>query len=152
MSVINPGEKFSVIAIFHAGRASGLPAGKDLGDRLLVLSKTPIQIGAPWREWLGSLRCEEFEEANLYIVTTIHSSHLEIADEENQQLTDIVGQYFRSLFLVGGFIYEFACIVSGSNENGIPGVRQFGPIDHYFPSYEAYDFVVGKTTSTQPSV
>jgi hypothetical protein len=140
---INHGEKFGVMALYHAVRAQNLPTETYVGDHIWILARTPIQIGDPWAKWLGSIRCEEIEEANLFVVTTMRSSDLETSNQENVQLSNLVAHYFLSLFLVGGFIYESASSVTGSNVSGMPEVRQFGPIERYFPSYDAYDFLVG---------
>lgn len=97
--MIQVGEKFSLISISRACVVDDPPVRLDLPHGYFSTVSLPGKIDPHWREWLGSIRAEEWERADLYFGYKMKSNTLEVLDEENKSLNLRSLAFYWALFL-----------------------------------------------------
>lgn len=93
------GEKYAVVGLSVKVKQN-VPNGL-IAPRLWVVNGPQFQMPIHWKEWLGTIRAEEVEAANLFLLSKIKSERPDVLDGENQTLQRLV-----SLFYVGLFAFE----------------------------------------------
>ena len=122
--------KFALLAVNNALT--------DLPDTSFQLSDgTSILPGMPstnhlsvWKEWLGSIRLERLDRAQLVILVEERSDLAWILNDVDQRLSLDLGLLFYMLHLNAGIEIstdDGADLLSGSTVNGIPEIRM---VDH----------------------
>jgi hypothetical protein len=87
-----------------------------------------------WREWLGSIRAEEVEDCNLFILSKLNSKQSGVLDGENQTLQRRVWNFFIGLLLSSTFATaDKPVILTGSREDNEIGVRQTQDLESPVP-------------------
>src|SRR5712671_3941346 len=75
----------------------------DLSPHFSIIGGSDFKIPDEWREWLGSIRVEEVEACDLFIVAKLKSETPDILDGENILLTNRLWAFYRGLLLSSTF-------------------------------------------------
>ena len=62
-----------------------------------------FQIPAHWREWLGTIRTDELDNCNLYLLSKQRSADVSVFNAENQALQQRVRHFYIGLLLASPF-------------------------------------------------
>jgi len=129
-SWIDDGDKYAVIAL-----------AVKLDDRVPLQQMTPhhwvfadkrFDMPPHWREWLGTIRTQEVEGSNLFLLGKMRSQAPDILDGENAELKRRAGHFYSGLLLASPFAPAHSPVMlSGSRRHGEIGVR---PQDNYEPA------------------
>jgi hypothetical protein len=126
--------KFSLIAVKDA--YTDFPNSEDfiteLSDGTRVLSKVPLEIDKGWQKWIGSLRYEEFEKANLVFVYSEKSDNPEILDATHNRLSNKLIQLFNILQLDDVLEYQVSNLIIGSYYDNRFEIRQMAKLPQFF--------------------
>ena len=90
-----------------------------------------------WKKWLGSIRLEHLDRANLVLLVEESSDNPWILDDVHQRLADDLGLLFYTLHLrVGIEISEDAVVdlLVGSSVNRVPEIRQVSQMPRLYRS------------------
>ena len=120
---IEEGEKYALVglAVKFEGR---LPPGK-ITPNLSVLADTKFNIPSHWREWLGSIRANEVEDCNLFLLSKLASSAPGVLDAENQTLHQRAWDFYVGLLLASTFAPAHRpVLLTGSRRDGEIDIRQ----------------------------
>ena len=146
---IAEGEKYALIGL-SANVERNVRQGL-IAPRLWVVTEPQFQVPSHWKEWLGTIRAEEVEAANLFLVSKIKSEQPDVLDGENQSLQHLVSLFYVGLLLASPFSTAHKPVVlTGSRRNGevdirqqrefeIPIAREFRP----YPKLTAEDIETG---------
>jgi hypothetical protein len=93
-----------------------------------------------WREWLGTIRAEQMEDCDFFVLAKMQSRQAGVLDSENQELLAKVWAFYRGLLLVSRFAAAHKpVILTGARETDEIGVRQTqdleAPADCIFRGY-----------------
>jgi hypothetical protein len=107
-----------------------------------VLANTKFNIPAHWREWLGSIRADEVERSDLFLISKPSKPY--VLDNENQRLQERVSNLYVGLMLVSRFASAYRPVMlSGSRRDGEVGIRQQHDFDSPVPClFRGYPAVV----------
>jgi hypothetical protein len=85
-----------------------------------------------WREWLGTIRTQEVEGSNLFLLSKMRSRAPDILDGENAELKRRAGHFYSGILLASPFAPAHSPVMlSGSRRHGEIGVRSQ---DNYEPA------------------
>ena len=101
-----------------------------------------FSIPEHWRGWLGSMRTEELESCNLFLISKMASIAPDVLDGENQILSRRVSHFYTGLLLSSTFAPSHRpVLLTGSRRDGEIGIRSQSdfetPIPHaicHYPS------------------
>jgi hypothetical protein len=137
---IAEGEKYAFVGL-SVNVEQNVPQGL-IAPRLWVVNGPQFQVPSHWKEWLGTIRAEEVEGANLFLLSKIKSERPDVFDGENKSLQHLVSLFYVGLLLATPFSTAHKPVVlTGSRRNGEVDVRQQGafeiPIPCKFRPYPA---------------
>ncbi len=138
---VAPGEKYALIAL---DAATEIREPVDLGDGQVALPRGAFELPAHWKEWLGTLKAEAVERANLKLLVRAPSSRPAVLDEENQQLQQRVANLYWGL-LAAGKVRVSGRGIQLTGSHGADGidVRQAGDLD---PVISVYGILTERVT------
>ena len=84
VSWIDDGEKYALIGL--SAKTEGNISHGIVAPRLWVVADTRFEFLSHWKEWLGTIRSEEVENSNLFLLSKIKSEQPDVLDGENQTL------------------------------------------------------------------
>ncbi|MCZ4501148.1 MAG: hypothetical protein JWQ74_3705 [Marmoricola sp.] len=123
-SWLRDGEKYALLGLSLKSDQAGF-AAEQISPELSVLTQSSFKMPSHWREWLGSIRAEEVEDCDLFILTKLQSKHPGVLDSENQELLARVWNFYRGLLLTSRFVTAHTpVLLTGSREDDEVGVRQ----------------------------
>lgn len=125
---IRPGDKFAVIAL--RTRTKNLPSIVKLSSGIIATTKPPLELADCWKEWLGSIRVEGFENAHLFLLATSSSKNPAELDHENNLLEQKVWRLLVGILLAARTSYEAPDVVLGGRDL---------QADLYIRSHREYD-------------
>lgn len=129
---IPSGYKFAAIGIETNSVESGLPDTQSIARDLWVCRLPPALLPKHWRGWLGSIRTEQLEAADLWLLTMKQSEHPGIADHDTLALGRRLSvAYYALLLLIENIQHERGMQLSGANADGDPtvsGVQDCAPV------------------------
>jgi hypothetical protein len=133
------GEKYALLGLSLKSDQAGF-ADEAISPELAVLTRAAFKMPSHWREWLGSIRAEEVEDCDLFILSKLHSHQPGVLDGENQMLQQRLWRFYRGLLLCSPFATaDKPVIVTGSREESDIGVRQTqdleSPVPNFFRPY-----------------
>lgn len=137
------GEKFAALVLVRAS-TERFDTPLDLGGGLWATSGPPVDIGAVWREWLGSITSRRIAAANFWLIARRPSAAPEVLDQENRDLKDDVWHLFLGLLLLGTPSYEGGYLLTGAHVHGAPDVRQYSEIRQYHLFHRDQHLSVGE--------
>jgi hypothetical protein len=121
---LGEGEKYALLGLNLKSDQAGF-ADEQLSAELAVLTRAAFKMPAHWREWLGSIRAEEVEDCDFFILSKLESKQTGVLDGENQALMSRVWSFYRGLLLTSRFATAHKpVILTGSREDNEIGVRQ----------------------------
>jgi hypothetical protein len=95
-----------------------------LSDGTWVMPGVPVPDLSTWKEWLGSLRIERLQKANLVLFVEESSNNPEILDDVHHRLGNDLDRLFSMVQLRSGITCESADLLRGSSQEGVPRIRQ----------------------------
>jgi len=87
-----------------------------------------------WKEWIGSIRIEQLQRANLVLLVEEASDNPEILDDVHKRLSDRLAQLFDLMHLQVGMECGSADMLYGSSIRGVPVLRQLSPLPTFYQS------------------
>ena len=130
---IADGEKFALLALDLKSDQAGF-TNEQIGSDLAVLTRSAFKMPTHWREWLGSIRAEEVEDCDLFVLAKQQSPQTAVLDAENQALQSKVWAFYRGLLLVSRFADAHKpAILTGARETNEIGVRQIHDVEASIP-------------------
>ncbi len=140
LSLLKEGEKYATIGLAVAMECFAPLIEIRLG--FWAWRNEETLVDDLWREWLGSIRVEEFQACNLFLLCKLQSSEPEVLNFENQRLQQRVNAFYTALLLVSAFTPAHPPILlTGACAHGEAGIRQFSTLNapslnvfrHYVP-------------------
>lgn len=123
-SWLGEGEKYALLGLNLKSDQAGF-SDEQLSAELAVLTRAAFKMPSHWREWLGTIRAEEVEDCDLFILSKLKSKQASVLDGENQTLQARVWGFYRGLLLASRFAPAHKPVVlTGSREDNEIGVRQ----------------------------
>jgi hypothetical protein len=130
---IDNGEKYALVGL-SVKLEGHIPTGK-IASHLWVLAETKFGIPRHWREWLGSIRVEQVEDCNLFLISKLPSSMPSVLDGENKMLQQRVSHFYAGLLLTSTFAAAHKPVMlSGSRLDGEIDIREQNDFDPPIPS------------------
>jgi hypothetical protein len=130
---IENGEKYALVGL-SVKLEGHIPTGK-ISSHLWVLSDTKFDIPPHWRGWLGSIRVEEVEHCDLFLISKLRSLTPGVLDGENIELQKRVSRFYADLLLASTFTVAYKPVMlSGSRQDGEIDIRQQSDFDPPVPS------------------
>lgn len=105
-----------------------------LSDGTWVMPAVPVHDLGIWKQWVGSIRVERLEKANLVLFVEEPSGNPEILDDVHKRLADDMSRLFYLVHLRSGIECESADLLCGSSEQGTPNIRQMSQQATFFQS------------------
>jgi hypothetical protein len=136
---LSDGEKYALLGLNLKSDQAGF-VDEQLSPELAVLTRAAFKMPSHWREWLGSIRAEEVEDCDLFILSKLKSKQPGVLDGENQTLQARVWSFYRGLLLTSRFAPAHKPVVlTGSREDNEIGARQIqdleAPVSCVFRGY-----------------
>jgi hypothetical protein len=129
-SWIDDGEKYAVIAL-RVKLDDAVPLQK-MTPHHWAFADTRFDMPAHWREWLGTVRTEEIEHSNLFLLSKMRSQAPQIVDGETIEVKRHAGQFYAGLLLASPFVPAHKPVMlAGYCQNGEINVRSQ---DNYEPA------------------
>lgn len=132
-SWIDDGQKYAVIAL-----------SVKLDDPVPLQEMTPnhwafadarFDMPTHWREWLGTIRTEEVEDSNLFLLSKMRSQVPEVVDAETAELKRHAGHFYAGLLLASPFAPAHKPVMlAGYRHQGEINVRSQDDYDPAIPS------------------
>jgi hypothetical protein len=142
--LVRDGEKYALVGL--SVKVEGQIVAGALAPHLWILADTKFNIPPHWRVWLGSIRAEEVEHCNLFLLSKMASSAPSVLDAENQKLQQRVSNFYVGLVLVLASTFAPAhkpVMLSGSRHDGEVDIRQQHDFDSPVPCvFRGYPAVV----------
>jgi hypothetical protein len=125
---INDGEKYALIGL--SIKFEGQLSQAKLASNLWALANTTFDIPAQWQGWLGSIRVEEVQACNLFLLSKLASASPDILDAENQTLQTRVWNFYIGLLLASLAVPAHRPVMlTGTRRAGEVGIRQQSDLD-----------------------
>ena len=129
---IDDGEKYALVGL--QVKLKGAPPPERIAPNLRVLTDTTFDVPPEWREWLGSIRADQVEGSNLFLVSKLESTTPGVLDGENQSLQQRVRHFYAGLLLSAMFSPSHEPVMlTGAREDDAIGVRQQTDLDRPAP-------------------
>jgi hypothetical protein len=129
---IDDGEKYAFVGL-SVKLEGQFPSGS-LTSNLSVLADTKFTVPPNWREWLGTIRTGEVEDCNLFLLSKLASSALDVLDAEYQKLQQRVWNFYVGLLLASPFAPAHRPVMlTGSRRDGEISMRQQQDFDAPVP-------------------
>jgi hypothetical protein len=103
-----------------------------LSDGAWVMPGIPVTDLGIWKEWIGTIRMEQLQRANLVLFVQEASDNPDIVNDAHQRLANRLHQLFCLMHLRSGIEYESADLLCGSLEHGGPEIRQIRKIPTFY--------------------
>ncbi|MCY4547182.1 MAG: hypothetical protein OXC28_02335 [Defluviicoccus sp.] len=125
---IDDGEKYALVGL--QVNLEGEPPPERIAPNLRVLTDTTFDVPPEWREWLGSIRADQVEGSNLFLVSKLESTTPAVLDGENQSLQQRVRHFYAGLLLSAMFSPSHEPVMlTGARQEGVLGIRQQTDLD-----------------------
>jgi hypothetical protein len=121
---IRDNEKYALLGLNIKSDQAGF-ADEQISPELTIVTRSAFKMPKHWREWLGSIRAEEVDDCDLFILSKLSSEQPSVLDGENQALQGRVWNFYRGLLLTSTFATAHKpVILTGAREGREIGVRQ----------------------------
>jgi hypothetical protein len=137
---IDDGEKYAIVGL-SVKTEGAIPSGARTPN-LRVLADATFAIPQPWKEWLGTIRTQEVEDCNLFLLSKMASSTPGVLDAENRRLQQLAQNFYVGLLVASTFAPSYRPVMlTGSRRGSEIDIRQqqdFGsPVPNIFRPYPA---------------
>jgi len=122
--------KFAAIAFDDA--TSDLSEVLPLAEGIYFCPSAPFEIDLRWRQWIGTLRADEIEKANLVLLASSPSANPQVLDSENQKLERAVLKLWYSVLILGVPAYRGSNVVSGGKVGEEVQIRQVSRLPTFY--------------------
>ena len=132
-SWIDEGQKYAVIAL-SVKLDDPVPL-REMTPNHWAFADARFDMPTHWREWLGTIRTEEVEHSNLFLLSKMISQVPEVVDAETAELKRHAGHFYAGLLLASPFAP--ACkpvMLAGYRQHGEINVRSQDDYDSVIPS------------------
>ena len=120
---IADGQKYALVGL--EVRLDGTPPPEQIASSLWVLTATTFDVPPHWQQLLGSIRCNQVADSNLFLVSKLTSEMPGVLDGENQSLQERVERFYIGLLLSVMFSPSHRpFMLTGARSDGEIGVRQ----------------------------
>jgi hypothetical protein len=127
--------KFGCVCLTNAAVDRALREPLDLGGGLWAIFGTPLELAPHWRNWLGSVKAQNFDRAGITLLGHRASDQPGILDDENELLVKDAFSLFLALLTCEIFHYEGGLILSGANNGGNTDIRNLSDLEtHFIPN------------------
>jgi hypothetical protein len=123
--------KFALLALNNV-YVDRLSAAFRLSDGTWAMPGVPVPDLGIWKDWIGSLRIEGLEKANLVLFVEEASDNPEILDDVHHRLGNDLKRFFSLLHLRSGIECESADLLRGSSEQGVARIRQMSQLRRFY--------------------
>lgn len=131
-SYIADGEKYALIGLDV--KVEGEFEDCRVTPKLWVFNDTAFTLPTHWRKWLGTIRSEEMERCNLFMLSKSVSLRPQVLDTENDELTRSVEDFYTGLLLASPFAPAHRpVLITGSRQNSEIEVRQQQDLEFPIP-------------------
>ena len=139
---IEDGEKYGLVGLDVNFEGKVTPEG--VTPNLWALSDASFSVPPHWKEWLGSVRVEEVEACNLFLLSKLSSSAPDILDAENKTVQQRAWTFYVGLLLSSTFSpVHHPVLLTGSRRDGEIGIRQQQSLESPVPCvFRPYPAVV----------
>ncbi|WP_028167374.1 hypothetical protein [Bradyrhizobium elkanii] len=128
------GDKYALLGLSLKSDEAGF-TDEAISPELTVLTRAAFKMPAHWREWLGSIRAEEVEDCDVFILSKLRSRQPGVLDGEDQMLQQRLWQFYRGLLLCSPFATaDNPVIITGSRQESEIGVRQTRDLEASVPN------------------
>jgi hypothetical protein len=132
-SWIDDGQKYAVIAL-SVKLDDPVPL-QEMTPHHWAFADATFDMPAHWREWLGTIRTEEVEGSNLFLLSKMRSQAPEVADAETAELKRHAGHFYAGLLLASAFAPAHKPVMlAGYRQNGEINVRSQDDYEPAIPS------------------
>jgi hypothetical protein len=129
---IEDGEKYAMIGL-NIKLAGQIPTG-NMTEHFSVLADTAFVVPDHWKEWLGTIRVEQVEACNLFLLTKLVSQRPGVMDAEDLTLRGRVNRFYVGFLLAStGVPADPPVMFVGARHDGEVGVRQQQNFDSPVP-------------------
>jgi hypothetical protein len=123
VSWIADGEKYALLCL--SVKTEGHIPNDIIAPDLWVITDTQFKFPTQWKEWLGTIRSQEVERSNLFLLSKVKSQQLGDLDAENTALQHNVILFYAGLLLASRFSTSYEpAMLTGSRRDGEVDVRQ----------------------------
>jgi hypothetical protein len=126
--------KFVAIAFDNA--TSDLSEVLAVAEGIFFCPNAPFEIDLRWRQWIGTLRAGEIENANLVLLASSPSANPQVLDNENQDLERTVLKLWYSVLILGVPAYRGSNVVSGGRVGEEVQIRQVSRVPTFYYNAE----------------
>jgi len=132
-SWVEDGQKYALVGLDV--KFEGTLSLQKLAPHLWAFADAKFTVPANWREWLGSVRTDEVEDCNLFLLSKLTSAAVDILDAENQALQQRAWTFYVGLLLSSAFAPAHSPVfITGSRRAGEIDIRQQQDFDSPVPS------------------
>lgn len=120
---IDKNDKFALITLPFPQIDGGITE-LSLGSDIWLTKHAPLNLTANWREWIGTIRNEQFQKANGFLIIKCPASQPSILDGENQTLMQQICYVLDGLLIVTTpYCQSPPFLITGANVDGTVSVR-----------------------------
>ena len=117
-------EKYAMIAFPHIFVNEQMPLEQELAPDLWSFRKAPFGLTNAWKRWIGSLKADQLQKADLFLLAKGSCKSPNVLDEDNKKYQERVFHFYAGILLSGFMSCDFdPYIVSGANANHQINVR-----------------------------
>lgn len=132
--MIAPDDKFGVVAIRSNFVNHDVRDYSTYDGQLESYRQLPVDLSDYWRQWLGSIRTEELQEATLILMSRSPASAPNVLDEEDQRHKLAAHRFYGGLLISGPVRCKRSpLLLTGQHWEGKPQVRQFAQLSRPEP-------------------
>lgn len=120
---IDKNDKFALITLPFPNIDEGITE-LSLGNNIWLTKHVPMNLATNWQEWIGTIRNEQFQEANGLLIIKRPASQPSALDSENQNLMRQICYVLDGLLIVKTTYCESPpFLITGANVDGTVSVR-----------------------------
>jgi hypothetical protein len=128
------GAKFVILAVETSSLAATRDGATVLTDNARVLFRPPIPTPDILNNWFGSLRVDQFQRSNLFIVVSEPSVSPGVLDDQTIRLETRAKEVFLGVLLQGApFGFRSGVMLSGDRRGSVFDVRQVTNVEPIYP-------------------
>jgi len=130
---IDDGDKYAVIAL--AVKLDDPVPLQEMTPHHWAFADARFDMPAHWREWLGTIRTEEVEGSNLFLLGKMRSQVPEVVDTETAELKRHAAHFYAGLLLASPFAPAHKPVMlAGYRQHGEINVRSQDDYEPAIPS------------------
>jgi hypothetical protein len=154
-SWIDEGQKYAVIA--RSIKLDDAVPLREITPHHWAFADARFEVPAHWREWLGTIRTEEVEDSNLFLLSKMRSQAPEVLDAETAKLKRHAWHFYVGLLLASRSAPSHKPVMlAGCRQNGEINVRsqdEFDPavasIVRHYPAVTLDELLLGARIASQ---